>query len=65
MGDKAEDKIKRAKEFIGKMVFELCPEHGCPKISYDLEKGEFCCHGCQPVSKPIQYILLQKLEHIA
>ena len=65
MGDKAEDKIKRAKEFIGKLVFELCPEHGCPKISYDLEKGEFCCLYCQLAAKPIQYILLQKVKQIA
>ena len=65
MGDKADDKIKRASELIGNIVFERCPDHGCPKISYDLEKGEFCCLYCQPASKPIQYILLQKLEQIA
>ena len=57
MGDKAEDKIKRAKELIVKIVFEFCQEHGCPKISYDLEKGEFCCQYCEPAAKPIQYIL--------
>ena len=57
MGDKAEDKIKRAKELILKMVFELCSEHGCPYNSYDLEKGDFCCLYCQPAAKPIQYIL--------
>ena len=50
MGDKAEDKIKRAKELILKIFLEPCPEHGCPKISYDLEKGEFCCNCCQPIS---------------
>ena len=64
MGDKAEDKIKRAKELILKMVFEPCPEHFCPKISYDLEKDEFCCYYCQLAAKPIQYILTQKLEQI-
>ena len=53
MGDKAEDKIKKVKELIGKMVFELCPEHLCQNISYDLEKGDFCCHYCQSAAKPI------------
>ena len=57
MGDKAEDKVKRASELINKMAFEQCPEHKCVMISYDLEKGEFCCNYCQPAAKPIQYIL--------